>query len=98
MIKLFDDPREGIGNVAGWRLREVGPTVVPHLLDALNAESSKVRWRAAWTLGGMEREHALPAIPALREASKDSDEQVRKWSGWALEQIAPAPNAWSGHS
>lgn len=89
LIGLFSDPREGMGNVAGWRLRELGSAALPGLLATLTAEDAQIRWRAAWTIGGMEKAQALPAIPALRAAAKDSDEQVRKWATWALERVAP---------
>jgi hypothetical protein len=66
---------------------------------AFKDEDAELRWRAAWTLGGMKPEHAQAAIPALREAEKDGNEKVRKWAAQALEwlgatvRLSPLPAA-----
>jgi HEAT repeat protein len=87
LVKALTDRREGVSNVAGWRLREVGPAAVPQLVDALTDGDPVLRWRAAWTLGGMQPEQARGAVTALRKATDDPDEEVRKWAGRALERI-----------
>jgi HEAT repeat protein len=89
LVKALTDRREAVRNVAGWRLREVGPVAVPRLMAALTDGDPVLRWRAAWTLGGMKPQEASCAVAALRKATDDPDGEVRKWAGWALEQIRP---------
>ncbi|OAI48642.1 hypothetical protein AYO44_06680 [Planctomycetaceae bacterium SCGC AG-212-F19] len=86
LVALLRDRREGVSNYAGWQLRDLGPAVVPPLVAALKDDDAQLRWRAAWTLGGMKVD-AKPAVAALKVATADENENVRRWATWALGQI-----------
>jgi HEAT repeat protein len=88
LIGTLADRREGIGTWAGHELRRVGPKAYPSLIAALRDKDPELRWRAAWTIGGLESEPEIFVTP-LKTAAQDPNPEVRKWSLWALENYSP---------
>ena len=82
-----DDDPSVLGNVRN-ALPGIGAPAVPALIQALTKPSIMVQPRVAYVLGRMGPK-ARDAVPALRQASRDRNESVRKAAEWALEQILP---------
>ena len=74
------------------------PSVTGDLIDVLEFDDSdRARWEAAWSLGRIGDEQA---IPALIEALNDTSEDVRWFSSWSLrtltgEEFDPDYDTWS---
>ncbi len=80
-------------------LGDVGDSdVAPDLIDVLEFDDSeRARWEAAWSLGRIGNEQA---IPALIEALNDTSDDVRWFSSWSLRNITgedygPSHETWS---
>jgi hypothetical protein len=80
-------------------LGDVGdPTVTVDLIEVLEFDDSdRARWEAAWSLGRLGNEQA---IPALIEALNDTSEDVRWFSSWSLrtltgEEFGPDYDTWT---
>jgi HEAT repeat protein len=88
LLELLRDKQTGAENsyvLVG--LLRLGPTVVPALGDALKDKEERVRQTVAFVLGQMPPADALPALPALEGALKDSSPVVRGWAAEALTNI-----------
>ena len=80
-------------------LGDIGDSaVMPDLIDVLEYDDSeRARWEAAWSLGRIGNEQA---IPALIEALNDTSDDVRWFSSWSLRNITgedygPSYETWS---
>jgi HEAT repeats len=80
-------------------LGDVGdPSITGDLIEVLEFDDSdRARWEAAWSLGRIGSEQA---IPALIDALNDSSEDVRWFSSWSLrtlsgEDYGPDFDTWS---
>lgn len=80
-------------------LGDVGdPSVTPDLIEVLiYDDDERARWEAAWSLGRLGDEQA---IPSLIEALQDSSDDVRWFSSWSLrtitgENFGPDHEAWT---
>lgn len=92
LVRALGDPREEVRVGAAVALGKLGPRAsgaVPALVKALSDPKAVVRWTAANALGAAG---AASALPALREALWDRDEDVRRGAALALEKIDAA--AW----
>ncbi len=61
--------------------------VVPALIESLKDEHADIRWSAAIGLGYFGSQ-AQAALPALREAERDTDSRVREGARVAISRIA----------
>ena len=68
-------------------IHEEPVTVVPALVEALKDEETAVRSAAAAALGSFSPEAARPALPALRKAAGDRNEDVAREAGVALVKL-----------
>lgn len=90
LVRALGDAREEVRVGAAVALGKLGPRAtdaVPALARALSDPKAVVRWTAANALGAAGAE---AAIPALRGALWDRDEDVRRGAAVALERIDPA--------
>ncbi len=62
-------------------------TAVPALVEALKDEDAAVRSAAAAALGSFSPDAAQSAVPALRKAAADSNEDVAREAGVALVKL-----------
>src|SRR5262249_40847392 len=69
--------------------RVEGPETVPALIDVLRNDPDKSVRAAAASALGLMGPRAKEAVPALREALRDEDTEVRGRSAQALEEIDP---------
>ena len=96
LIQSLQDQDEWVRSNTAWALGMIGIPVaikavegeVPVLIKALqDQEASKsVHVMAAWTLGNIG-EGAVDAVPALMQALKDQNPDVRNNAAWALAKI-----------
>jgi CubicO group peptidase (beta-lactamase class C family) len=92
LVRALGDTRAEVRLGAAIALGKLGPgasAAVPSLVKALSDTKAEVRWTAANALGAARDASALPA---LRDALWDRDEDVRRGAALALERIDPA--AW----
>jgi len=92
LVRALGDAREEVRVGAAIALGKLGPKAadaVPALAKALSDPKEVVRWTVANSLGAAG---ASSAVPVLREALWDRDEDVRRGAALALERIDPA--AW----
>jgi len=90
LIEALGDEQLPVHVGAGKALKQMGPAVVYDLIGALKHESPTVRRHAAMLLYGSAVRNDVvveDAVPALCEALKDSDPDVRRWAATALEWI-----------
>ena len=90
LVRALGDAREEVRVGAAVSLGKLGPRAaeaVPALAKALSDPKAVVRWTAANALGAAG---TTAALPALRDALWDRDEDVRRGAALALERIAPA--------
>lgn len=73
------------GGLGSWRGEAAAA-----LVEALSHKNPKMRFEAAWALGGF-REHAAGAIPSLVQLLKDPDNEVRAQAAESLSCIGLAP-------
>ena len=67
-------------------LQLIGTDAVPALLSLIEDPSPNVRWYVIDALGRIGRS-AAAAVPAIRRALKDDDDQVRSVAAWAIDAI-----------
>jgi HEAT repeat protein len=90
LLQALDDPDPSVRHVAVTYLgivRDNPADEVAGLIRALGDEEADVREAAAVALGQYGA-LAEPAVPALRKAARDPDEQVQREAGRALVTIA----------
>ena len=83
---LLEDKNQFARVSAAEALGHLGPDAVPTLIQALQNKDWLVRAKAAQSLGALGPA-AAPAAPALREALKDNDAEVRRCAIVALSRI-----------
>lgn len=84
------DPDASVRTVAATYLgilHEEPTSVVPALVEALKDEEPAVRSAAAAALGSFRPEAAQSAVPALRKAAGDRNEDVAREAGVALVKL-----------
>ncbi|MBI4587049.1 MAG: HEAT repeat domain-containing protein [Planctomycetes bacterium] len=84
LVEKLLDP--GLTEPAARALQGIGPPSVPHLVLCLGSERPFLRYQAARILGKIGRA-AGEAVPALKAARNDEDEEVRRIAGEALKRI-----------
>jgi HEAT repeat protein len=96
LVGALGDGEYTVRTSAAEALVKIGPgAVVPGVIEALGHTESRVRANAAVVLGSFGPA-AMPAVPALTRALKDTNPRVRELASEALHRIASAgstPNA-----
>lgn len=90
LLEGLVDPDATVRTVAATYLgiiHEEPLTVVPALVDALTDEETAVRTAAASALGSFAPDAAQSALPALRKAAGDRNEDVAREAGVALVKL-----------
>jgi HEAT repeat protein len=87
LVVYLKDERDDVAHSAELALRRIGSAAIPLLIATLSDDNPKSRSNAAHTLAGMEKGEARAAEAALRRATQDDDEEVKKWATFALKQI-----------
>ena len=82
-----------LGQIAYFRRS----AAVPYFLRSLTHENNQIRRLSAFLLG-TPGPQAKRAVPALRKALQDSDREVAKIAGWALESIQTGEPLWQGEA
>jgi HEAT repeat protein/type 1 glutamine amidotransferase len=83
---LLEDKNQFTRVSAAEAMGHLGPDAVPTLIQALQNKDWLVRAKAAQSLGALGPS-AAPAAPALQEALKDNDAEVRRCATVALSRI-----------
>ncbi|MFW9921923.1 MAG: HEAT repeat domain-containing protein [Candidatus Thorarchaeota archaeon] len=88
--KALNDKNWEVRKWSALSLGEMGDKesrLVPILIDILKKDDSKeFRSHAAVILGELEK-RAIPALPALHQASQDENVRIKEWACWALNKI-----------
>ncbi len=84
LISLFAEPETRMRVVAATALKRLGRAAAPALLDALHHHNAETRGRAASVLGHLAPTDSL-VTDALRSATYDLDDEVRRRASEALE-------------
>jgi HEAT repeat protein len=90
LLDALHDPDPTVRTVAATYLgiiHEEPASAVPALVAALKDEDTAVRSAAATALGSFSPEAAKSAVPALRKAAGDRNEDVAREAGVALVKL-----------
>jgi len=80
LLEALKDKDGAVRREAAWGLVRIGDKAIDPLLNALQS-SPDHRWELVWALGEIRDEKA---VPALIEALRDRDQDVRREAAWAL--------------
>ena len=90
LVEHIKDADAGVRAVAATYLgiiHDRAPVAVPALIGGLSDADPEVRRSAAAALASFDPKLAAPALPALRKASRDSNQDVAREAGQAIVKL-----------
>lgn len=89
LVKLLEDPDDGVREMALHAFPYVGKEALPRLAELLRDPNVVTRRSAAQAVGSFGAA-AAGMVPSLMSALQDADEEVRDKAAFALGRIGPA--------